>query len=265
MRILITGASGFIGSALLEYLKNASNDVSALARHQHLEGKYDAIINLAGESLNKQRWNEKTKKLIYESRINTTQKIIDAIKNNAVETKILISGSAIGFYDVGFTHKLCEDWEYVAMQAEKLGVRVCTLRTGIVLEKNGGALKEMLIPFKYGLGAQLGNGEQWMSWIHRYDVISAIDFLLHHENMHGPFNLTAPHPVKNTDFTYILANAMHRPSFLKLPAFCVKLIFGEMGESLLLQGKKILPDRLLDAGYLFKFKTLEPALKSILS
>ncbi len=123
----------------------------------------------------------------------------------------------------------------------------------------------MLIPFKYGLGVQLGNGEQWMSWIHRYDVISAIDFLLHHENMHGPFNLTAPHPVKNSDFTYILANAMHRPSFLKLPAFCVKLIFGEMGESLLLQGKKILPDRLLDAGYLFKFKTLEPALKSILS
>jgi len=294
MNVLITGGTGFIGSHLCNhfinlghkvfiltrdpYKKNPPQSASLLTHLNDTQVSYEVIINLAGEPLNKHRWDEKVKKHIYDSRIETTRKIIRYIQGAEIKPKTLISGSAIGFYghstsqvfneesppaDQGFTHQLCADWEAEAMKASAYGVRVCTIRTGIVLDQNHGALAEMLPAFRYGLGAQLGDGKQWMSWIHRDDVIKAIDFLITHANLSGSFNLTAPVAVTNGEFTRTLAHALHRPSFLKLPPFVVKTLFGEMGEALLLQGQRVIPERLSTAGYTFMFPTLDKALGNI--
>lgn len=297
MHILIAGGTGFIGSRLCQYFSqlkyrlsiltrdlskhiNATQSVTLTSKLQKTDHPYDIIINLAGESLNKHRWNEQVKKNIYESRIQSTQKIIDYIKTTHVKPKLLISGSAIGFYghdanqifnedskpaDHGFTYQLCHDWETVAMQAESFGVRVCCIRTGIVLDAQGGALKEMLLPFKLGLGAQFGNGKQWMSWIHMVDVVQAIDFLINHSDLSGAFNLVSPFPVTNAEFTHALAKTLHRPCFLRFPNIMVQAIFGEMGKTLLLSGQHVIPNRLLQAGYQFKYSKVENALQHILS
>ena len=296
MHILITGGTGFVGSTLCEQFKNLGFKIFILTRKStrkpnldqsielinnvnNFKQHYDVIINLAGEPLNKKRWNDKVKQEIYNSRINTTKDIINYIKKAAIKPKVLISGSAIGYYgndqdkifteeslpaDAGFTNKLCNDWEQIALQATQHGVRVCLLRTGIVLGKNGGALKELIMPFKFGLGATLGNGTQWMSWIHIQDMIEAIMYLINNDNLNGPFNLTAPTPVTNTEFSKQLAKVLHRPCFLKLPNIMVKLLFGEMGETLLLKGQKVLPDKLIKAGYKFKLQTLAEAFESML-
>jgi uncharacterized protein (TIGR01777 family) len=296
MHILITGGTGFIGTQISRHFTNLGHQVTILTRDVHkvnhgtesahfiteldnIVSFYEVIINLAGESLNKKRWNENVKSDIYQSRIQTTHKIINYIKNVEVKPKLLISGSAIGFYgssieqifkedsepaDKGFTHNLCHNWEKMALEASQYGVRVCLMRTGIVLGKDGGALKEMLTPFKFGLGAQLGNGKQWMSWIHMDDVIMAMVYLINHENLNGAFNLTAPEPVTNKVFTYELAKVLRRPAILVLPNFIVKMMFGEMAEFLLLKGQKVIPEKLLTAGYTFKFNTLASALKNIL-
>lgn len=296
MHILISGGTGFIGTQLSQYftksghqvtiftrnlykINNRSHSVNYITELDSNNPAYDVIINLAGESLNKNRWNAKVKKQIYESRIKTTQKIIDYIKTAVVKPQLLISGSAIGFYgnsldqvftessepaDKGFTHNLCHDWETTALQASQYGVRVCLIRTGIVLGKDGGALKQMIIPFKLGLGAQLGDGMQWMSWIHMDDVIKSIEYLIYHTDLNGPFNLTSPTPVTNKLFTFELAKIFKRPCFLIFPNFMVKIMFGQMGEYLLLKGQKVIPDRLIKSGYSFKFSNLEDALKNIL-
>jgi hypothetical protein len=237
---------------------------------------YECIINLAGQALPEKRWNDKVKKDIYESRIQTTQRVISYMEKAKEKPKLLISGSAIGFYGdslekvftensepatPGFPSHLCQDWEGEAMKASQWGVRVCLLRTGIVLGKGGGALAEMAPLFKLGLGAQMGDGQQWMSWIHREDVGGIIEFLIHHPDLKGPFNLTSPFPVRNREFTKSLAHVLHRPSFLKLPPFLVKILFGEMGESLLLKGQQVLPDKILKAGYVFQYPHLEEALR----
>jgi uncharacterized protein (TIGR01777 family) len=296
MHILIAGGTGFIGTQISKHFANLGHHITILTRGIHkvnnvsesvnfiteldnTASSYDVIINLAGESLNKNRWNEKVKRDIYQSRIQTTQKIINYIKIAGVKPKLLISGSAIGFYgssvdkifkessesaDKGFSHNLCRDWEKIAEEASLYGVRVCLIRTGIVLEKDGGALKEMLTPFKLGLGAQLGNGKQWMSWIHMDDVVIAIEYLINHADLQGAFNLTAPEPVTNKVFTHELAKVLKRPSILVLPNFIVKMMFGEMAEFLLLNGQKVIPEKLIKAGYPFKFSKLEKALKDIL-
>ncbi len=297
MHILIVGGTGFIGSRLCKHFLQLNCRLSILTRGptkyndavesltftsqlQKTDGPYDIIINLAGEPLNKHRWSKQVKKNIYESRIQSTYKIIEYIKNTKVRPKLLINASAIGFYgndanqiftensqpaDDGFTHRLCHDWERAAMQAETCGVRVCCIRTGIVLDAQGGALKEMLLPFKLGLGAQFGNGKQWMSWIHMLDVIQAIDFLINRADLHGAFNLVAPFPVTNAQFTQSLAKTLNRPCFLKLPNIMVHAIFGEMGKSLLLDGQRVIPNRLLEAGYQFNYLRVEKAFKNILS
>lgn len=295
MHILITGGTGFIGSALCKHLGNLGFRVSILTRKLTYETNlkqsvdfiadlnntnqyYDVIINLAGEPLNKRRWNEKVKQEIYDSRINTTKQVINLIEKSSIKPKLLISGSAIGYYDsdpdktfteestpanTGFTHKLCSDWEQTALQATQFGVRVCLIRTGIVLGKNGGALKEMMTPFKFGFGAILGNGEQWMSWIHMQDIIEAIMFLINNDTLNGVFNFTAPTPVTNKEFSKQLARSLKRPCFLRLPNIIVKLMFGEMGETLLLNGQKVIPDKLIKAGYKFKFQNLTMALENL--
>jgi len=296
MKILIVGGSGFIGSALCEYFSKQSKDVSILSRNPNkpkylpspvkvitelnsANSSFDVIINLAGLPLNKKRWNDRVKQEIYDSRIQTTAKIIDYIKQADQKPSLLISGSAIGFYgsheeiifseetppaDNGFTHKLCDNWEQTALKAAEYNVRVCLMRTGIVLGENGGALKEMLPPFRLGLGSTLGSGKQWMSWIHMDDVIGAIDFLINHKNLTGAFNFTSPNSVTNAEFSEILAKILHRPCFLSMPELMVKLLFGEMGEILLLKGQNVIPRKLLESGYKFKFPKLQEALTNIL-
>lgn len=296
MRILVVGGSGFIGKALCHKLLKNGNQVSVLTRslkqqHEWVESinfitelngdneYYDVIINLAGEPLNKKRWNDEVKKNIYESRIQTTQKIINFIAKSELKPKLLISGSAIGFYgndqdkifteesmpaDDGFTHKLCDDWEKSARQALQYGVRVCLLRTGIVLGKNGGVLGEMIPPFNLGLGGKLGDGKQWMSWIHIDDVVDAILFLIDNDSLSGPFNFTSPEAVTNETFIHELASTLHRPCFVTMPEFVVKILFGEMGETLLLKGQRVVPNKLLNSGYQFKFPSISKALNNIL-
>lgn len=294
MHILINGGTGFIGSKLCKHFHAQGFTVSILTRNihradipksviviDHLNDEdisYDVIINLAGEPLNKQRWNDRVKKIIYDSRIQSTQKIVDYIKAAKIKPKLLVSGSAIGLYgasltknfsedtkpaDHSFMHKICADWEAEGMKASEYGVRVCIIRTGIVLGKNKGALAEMMPPFKLGLGAQIGHGKQWMSWIHIDDVVEAIDFLVQNIHLSGPFNLVSPETVTNAQFTRELARVMKRPSFLKLPDFMVHLLFGEMGKNLLLQGQRVIPNNLMKAGYKFKFQTLDSALNDI--
>jgi uncharacterized protein (TIGR01777 family) len=268
MDILVTGGSGFIGSRLCQHLVQMGHRVlihtrgSAIAVNNY----YDVIINLAGHSLVKNRWSPKVKQLIYESRLSTTRNIIDYIKNTPIKPKVFISGSAIGYYESEntFSHKLCADWENEALKAKDLGVRVCLLRTGIVLGKKGGALATMVPPFKLGLGAQLGDGHQWMSWIHMDDVIGIITYLIEHNEINGPINMTSPNPVNHREFVQTLAKILHRPCLLKFPKGLVRILFGEMAEELLLKGEKILPDRIIASGYKFKFMSLSEALKEIL-
>lgn len=296
MHILINGGTGLIGSKLCVHFLAQGFQVSILTRNiqkvdvpkgaaliDNLNDEntfYDVIINLAGEPLNQNRWNSRVKKDIYDSRIQSTQKIVSYIKKAKVKPKILVTGSAIGFYgasstkqfsedskpaDHSFIHKICSDWEAEGMRASEYGIRVCIIRAGIVLDKKKGALAKMLPLFKLGLGAQLGNGNQWMSWIHINDVVGAIDFLLQNVDLRGPFNLVSPGTVTNSDFTKKLAKALQRPSFLKLPDFMVNFLFGEMGDALLLKGQRVLPRNLMQAGYTFKFPILEEAFKDIIN
>lgn len=300
MHILIGGGTGFIGSKLCRHFLDVGYRVSILTRDIHRKtnsrnvpksatlidnladktASYDVIINLAGEPLNKKRWNEQVKQVIYDSRVESTQKIIAYIETADVKPKLLITGSAIGFYghshsetfsedtppaDNSYIHKICADWESVGMKALEHHVNVCVMRTGIVLDKNHGALAEMLPLFKIGLGAQLGDGQQWMSWIHVDDVVGAVNFLIQNEKLKGTFNFTAPGAVTNAQFTKNLAVALNKPSFLRLPNFAVNLLFGEMGKALLLNGQKVIPHNLINAGYKFKFPTLETALNEIMN
>lgn len=300
MHILISGGTGFIGSKLCTHFLALGYRVSLLTRDIHRNehqinvpksaalidnladktAAYDVIINLAGEPLNKKRWNEQVKKVISNSRIESTQKIMAYIQTADVKPKLLITGSAIGFYghslsknfsedtppaDDSYIHQICADWESVGRKAFEYNVRVCIMRTGIVLDQNQGALAEMLPPFKVGLGAQLGDGQQWMSWIHVDDVVGAVDFLIQNEQLQGNFNFTAPGAVTNAQFTKSLATVLNKPSFLRLPNFVVTLLFGEMAEALLLNGQKVIPQNLINAGYKFKFPTLEMALNKILN
>lgn len=297
MNILITGGTGFIGQRLCSALRRdahqlwvlsrqpgrvaglCGNDVHALESLETLDEdlQIDAVINLAGEPIADRRWSDAQKQKLVDSRMQTTQAINAWIQRAAHKPSVLISGSAIGFYgDTGarevtedsppvneFTHQLCRDWEEEALKAETLGVRVALLRTGIVLGRDGGALRKMLPAFRFGLGGPIGRGDQWMSWIHRDDMVSIILFLLKHENLSGAFNATAPHAVMNRQFTRTLGQVLRRPTLLPMPAFVLKLLFGEMSH-LLLTGQKVLPQRLLDHDYAFRFEELEDALQEIL-
>ncbi|MEH6450423.1 MAG: TIGR01777 family oxidoreductase [Oleispira sp.] len=305
MRFLITGGTGFIGSALCEYLLKGNHSIMIQTRHPELvKGEFesvkrleelsaneafDVVINLTGEPIANKRWSVSQKKKILESRLNTTQKIIDFLKNAKQKPRLFISGSAIGFYGVdsstgsendaiaedvtlggknlgddSFSSRLCKQWEASALQAESLGIRTCLLRTGIVLGSGGGALAKMTLPFKLGLGGKIGSGKQWMPWIHLDDLIGIIDYCIHQETITGPINGTAPNPVTNAEFTIALGRAVKRPALLPMPACVVKLLMGEMGEELLLAGKKVLPMKAQQAGYQFKYEHLESALADIL-
>lgn len=286
MHILITGGTGFIGNRLARYLIAAQHKVTILTRNiaKHKRtysqlninllnkldpatSKFDAIVNLAGQSLFSPHWSAKKKQQILDSRINTTAALISFIEEAAYKPQVLISGSAVGIYgnqgaqavdenttisQQDFATDLCMRWEETAAAAKQLGVRVCYLRTGIVLDKSGGALAQMLLPFKLGLGSVMASGNQYMSWVSMSDMLAIIEYLLNNEQLDGPFNATAPQPVTNKEFSSSLAHALHRPCWFRLPAFLLQLLYGrEMADTLLIGGQKVLPAKLCSAGFKF--------------
>jgi uncharacterized protein (TIGR01777 family) len=295
MNILITGGTGLIGSQLVPFLatqhklviitRNVSmaenvlgHKVSLHSSLDHFDNldEFDAVINLAGEPIVENRWTKKQKQRIESSRWETTQTLVDLINKSDAPPSFLISGSAIGYYgrqgsekiDESFTdvhqefsHSLCEKWEQIAMQAQSENTRVCTIRTGIVLSKKGGALSKMLMPFKMGLGGPIGNGMQYMSWIHIQDLLRAMQFLLDNQTCQGPFNFTAPNPVENKVFAQTFAKRLKRPAIFPMPAFVLRIMMGEMSD-LLLFGQNVVPAKLLEKGFEFAYPSLEQALES---
>lgn len=294
MKVLITGGTGFIGQRLIEKRLAAGDEIYCLTRDPkkvHMlfpsevsalselpkpdEIVVDAVINLAGEPILDERWSDKRKQQLKDSRIKFTHDLVAWIGQQTNKPKTLISGSAIGFYgsqaegildeespsQPGFTYDLCSEWEKAAFQAKEFNLRVCTIRTGIVLGE-GGALTKMIPPFKLGLGGPIGKGSQWMSWIHIDDEIDIIEMLLTHEHLDGSFNLTSPKAVTNRQFSSTLGAILKRPAFIPMPGFVMKLLLGE-GAELLLEGQNVYPKKLLDMGYEFKFAELEPALRAV--
>lgn len=293
MNFLITGGTGFVGSHFVEYLLGKGYSITIITRNktQAVSGirtissvneikpseKVDVIVNLAGAPISK-NWSKKYKQELIDSRVYTTKNIISLIKRLKHKPELLISASAIGYYGSqddtpidedsiatsGFTHQLCKKWEAEALKAEKLGVRVCIARLGVILGKNGGALKKMLPPFKMALGGQIGNGKQYFSWVHIDDVISAFIFLWENKKQSGIYNLTAPNPISNATFTRKLGKSLKRPTPFPMPKIIVKLLFGEMGETLMVNGQRVLPKRLKKAGFKYKYPKIDKALMGII-
>jgi uncharacterized protein (TIGR01777 family) len=237
----------------------------------------DAVINLAGEPIAEGRWSAARKRRLEDSRIALTQDLVRWMAQASPRPAALISASAIGFYgDQGdapvtedsaphseYTHELCAAWEQAAFAARTHGIRTAVLRIGLVVGPGGGFLARMLPPFRLGLGGPIGSGRQWMSWIHREDLLGMIDFLLAHAELDGVFNATAPHPATSRDFARTLGRVLHRPALLPAPALAFRAAFGEMSR-LLLTGQRVLPARALEAGFRFRFPELEPALRDVL-
>ena len=295
--ILITGGSGFIGRHFCDQAEQLGHQLSVLTRNpeaaaarlpasvrliqglEELDVDYvpDVIVNLAGEPLAAGRWTQRRKQRFYDSRINLTDRLYDFCVARGHKPAVVISGSAIGYYGPGdqpvdehstavdgFSHQLCKTWEQSAKRFETLGTRVCYLRTGIVLGEEG-ALARMLPPFKLALGGPIGSGKQGMSWIHINDMVGAILHCINNPQIGGPVNATAPHPVSNAEFSTCLGVALNRPARLPMPALMVKLLFGEMGEELLLQGQYVLPNKLLVSDFQFQYPDLEQALQQVVA
>lgn len=300
MRVLITGGSGFVGQRLCRRLKEAGHRLLVVSREPEqvrdrlpegsdirrsvldfVDTPPDAIVNLAGEPIAARRWSDNQKKRLIDSRVNVTGDLVmlcEQLHQAGGRTpRVMVSGSAMGYYgDQGdrevteetpphdeFAHRLCKRWEDTAREAADFGVRVALLRTGLVLDTGGGSLQKMLPPFKLGLGGRFGDGKQFMPWIHREDLVGAILFLLERDDLEGPFNGSAPHPVSNAEFTRTLAKQLGRPALMPVPAIALETAFGEMSR-LLLTGADMRPARLLEAGFEFRFPTLEEALADIL-
>jgi uncharacterized protein (TIGR01777 family) len=295
MHIFITGGTGFIGQPLCRSLLTEGVQLTVLTRNiqkakhllpdavhfiEHLaeikpETKFDAVINLAGAPIAK-RWSTKYKSCLLQSRVAFTRALVQTLSSLAYLPKVLLSGSAIGYYGPqlnnalsesaavmpSFSHDLCQAWEAEAYQATKLGIRVCTLRTGIVLGPRGGALARMRLPFLMGLGEPIGSGEQWMSWVHLDDMVRIIRFCLE-QKIEGPVNATSPQPVTNKDFAEIYAKVLHRPAIMPMPAFLLRILLGQMAEELLLTGQRVIPTKLQQQNFEFQYPTLLEALSNI--
>lgn len=293
-RVLVSGASGLIGSALIPALESRGSEVTRLVRaRESREGQlawdparaprsdlvsgFDAVIHLAGEPV-AARWTKAKKKRILDSRILGTAHLCEALAHALKPPRVLISASAIGYYgdrgDVvlredspsggGFLPEVCRQWEAATKQAAEAGIRTIQILIGVVLAAQGGALKKMLPPFRMGLGAQIGNGRQWMSWIHLRDLVGAILHVLDSDAVQGPVNAVAPEPVRNAEFTRTLARVLSRPAIFRIPGFAVRLIFGEMGDGVLLASQRVEPARLMATGYQFKYRELQGALGNVL-
>jgi uncharacterized protein (TIGR01777 family) len=292
MRIVIGGSSGFLGTALVDRLRDAGHEVVRLVRRDNagpnevtwrpsvepldpavVDGA-DAAINLAGVAVGDHRWNDAFKALIRASRVNSTHALSMAVAGAAVPPRVLLNASAVGFYGdtgdtevdesgpagTGFFPETCQAWEAATEPAEAAGIRVAHLRTGLVLGPGGGLLEPVARLFRFGLGGRLGSGRQWMPWISRADALSAIEFLLTADDLTGAVNLTGPAPVTNTEFTRTLGRVLHRPAFLPVPAFALRLVLGEFGTEAV-RSLRVLPAALAAAGYRFEHKDLESALR----
>ncbi|MHC4426051.1 MAG: TIGR01777 family oxidoreductase [Planctomycetota bacterium] len=301
MRVVITGATGFIGRALCKVLykdyeiialsrniESAHKSISDLAKVVLWDAKTGAgwageadgalaIINLAGENVASGRWNKAIKSRILQSRLDAISAILETIKQLKHQPKVVIQTSAIGWYGLsldesfdedsplgeGFLASVCRDIESSAEEFERLGVRCAVIRTGVVLGRDGGAFAKIVKPFRFYFGGYLGNGRQWFSWIHLDDEVAAIKFLMENEHLKGAFNLTAPQPVTMKEFSKILGKVIHRPVWFNVPGFAARLALGEMADEMLLSGQRVLPKRLLAAGFEFKYGNVEKALSAI--
>jgi uncharacterized protein len=293
-RALISGASGLIGSALVPSLESHGYEVTRLVRRKPLRpnevqwnptgpispglvSEFDAIIHLSGENI-AGRWTEQKKCRIRESRIFTTDFLAQALAKAAKPPKAFICASAIGYYGNrgeevltedspsgdGFFPEVCREWEFATEPASDAGIRVVNLRTGIVLSREGGALKQMLLPFRLGLGGKIGDGQQWWSWIHIEDLVSAVRPILQNYQLRGPVNMTTPNPVTNAEFTKALADVLKRPAILPVPAFALRLLFGELADEGLLASARVAPERLTQSRFHFRFSELKQALIDLL-
>lgn len=296
MKVVVSGATGLIGTALRESLNADGHQVIALTRRAKVppletvrwdvdNGRFDAsalegvdaVVHLAGEPIAR-RWSEARKQEIRDSRVKSTRLLVEGLKSLKARPKVFVCASAIGFYGdrgdeelvetsrpgTGFLPETCQAWEHAAMEAMGLGLRTAVLRTGIVLSTRGGALGKMLLPFRTGAGGPVGSGDQWMSWIHIDDHIGALRYILDKDDLMAAVNATAPNPVRNREFGKALGRALSRPAFMPAPAFALKLVLGEMA-SILLEGQRVLPKKLLDTGYRFRFPELGPALSDLLA
>jgi len=298
MIILITGGTGFIGRELCRALRKEGHNLTVLSRQPAKvpalcgegvvaisnldeltsEDRFDAVINLAGEPIFGPRWTAQRKQVLWGSRVSLTEGLVAYIGAAKHKPSVLISGSAIGYYgdrgdaiideSVGcgrdFGASLCSAWERAAQAAEQHGVRVCLLRTGLVIGRNGGFLQRMLPPFRLGLGGRIGDGRQWMSWVHIADHVAMTLMLLGSPQLSGPFNVTAPSPVTNLEFTQSLARILKRPAILPVPAVFLRLALGEMA-GLLLSSQRVMSSRIRAANFKFAFGVLGDALRDVLS
>ena len=293
-RILVSGASGPIGAALLPSLQARGCAVSRLVRGAATSADqivwnpalplsadsvsgFDAVIHLAGESI-VGRWTEAKKRRILDSRSQGTGHLSEAVAKAGRSPQVFISASAVGYYGnrgdeilredspsgEGFAAAICRQWEAATQTSTAAGIRTVQMRLGVVMSANGGALQKMLLPFRLGLGGCLGSGRQWWSWVSVDDVVGAIHHVLNNDSLEGPVNTVAPVPVTNAEFTRTLAGVLKRPAFVPMPAFAVRLVFGEMGDELFLASERVEPAKLSASGYRFKHPELRGALEQIL-
>ena len=295
MKIGVTGSKGLVGSALVPLLATYGHNVVGLRRRTESaqdhegwdpttgrvtvsENALDAVVHLAGENIASGRWNAARKSRIRDSRVDGTRRLAEALAGQAQRPHTLVVASAIGYYGdrgnecltesstagEGFLPEVCHAWEGATAPAKDAGIRVIHLRIGIVLTPDGGALAQMLLPFKMGVGGVIGPGQQYMSWIALDDVLAAIRHALHTETLDGPVNTVAPQPVTNAEFTRTLGRVLRRPTLLPLPAFAARLAFGEMADALLLSSTRVQPARLEETGFKFEYPDLEAALRHVL-
>lgn len=301
MRVVITGGSGLIGSEVARDLGGAGYEAVILTRDPAKAGplppntravRWDGrtvegwgslldgetgILHLAGDSIASGRWTAEKKRRIRDSRVESGRAVLEAIRQAPTKPRVLLQGSAVGYYGPrgdevvtehhppgkGFLADVCVAWEASTAAAESLGVRRALLRTGIVLSRKGGALPKMALPFRMMAGGPLGSGRQWVPWIHIADEVGAIRFLLEHDEASGPFNLTAPTPLRNRDFSRALGKTLKRPALAPAPSFALRAVLGEMAD-MLLEGQRAVPQRLLETGYVFRYPEALPALRDLL-
>lgn len=290
MRIAISGVSGFVGSAVAADLRGAGHDVVPLVRGDNWQpdtgaldaaalGRIDAVLHLAGENVAGGRWTDARKRRIADSRGPVTERLCRALAALPQPPRVLVAASATGIYGDrgdaelderspggdGFLADVARAWEAGTAPARAAGMRVVNLRIGMVLDPAGGALRRMLPPFRLGIGGRLGSGRQWVSWITRRDLVRAIRFALERDELRGPVLAVAPEPVRNAAFTQALARALRRPAFLPVPAFALRVLFGEMADALLLASQRCRPQELCQAGFRFEHPAIGPALQQLLA